>query len=89
MDTSLLFDFCSETGGSTRQTRTNEAIIEASANGHADVVRLLMRNKWVNPAEDESQALHLACKGGHLEVVQLLMQDKRMGPTEKNNISFR
>lgn len=82
MDTSLLFDFCSETGGSTRQTRTNEAIIEASANGHADVVRLLMRNKWVNPTEDES-------KGGHLEVVQLLMQDKRMGPTEKNNISFR
>lgn len=54
----------------------DSAVICASAEGHTDVVRLLIeRGASVQClTRDSSNALQRACKGGHLEVAKILLQ---------------
>jgi hypothetical protein len=63
----------------------NEAIREASKNGHTKVVELLLKDRRVNPNE----ALRDASKNGHIKVVKLLLKDRRVNPTVNNNEALR
>jgi ankyrin repeat protein len=65
--------------------KDNEAINEASKNGHTEVVELLLKDRRVNPNE----AIREASKNGHIKVVKLLLKDRRVNPTVKDNESLR
>jgi hypothetical protein len=63
----------------------NEAIQEASSNGHTEVVRLLLADPRVDPAAHNSGSLQYACYRNHTDVIQLLLADPRVDPTVYNN----
>jgi hypothetical protein len=50
----------------------------AAVNGHCDVVRELMKDPRVNPAEKNNRAIHLAAFHGHYDVVEELLKDDRV-----------
>ena len=60
----------------------NDAIRWASENGHFEVVRLLLSDPRVDPADDNNEAIRLASRNGHFEVVRLLLADPRVDPSE-------
>jgi len=55
----------------------NEALLSASANGHTEVVRLLLADPRVDPTVGYS-SLKVAQHHGHLEIVELLKADSRI-----------
>ena len=65
------------------------AIVEASFNGHEDVVQLLLEDERVDPSADSNSALVLASQEGHLEIVELLLGDPRTDPADGNNSALR
>ncbi|KAJ3206724.1 hypothetical protein HDU82_004328, partial [Entophlyctis luteolus] len=54
--------------------RNNVAIRLACARGHANVVRLLLRDASVDPGVDENVCLRDAAENGHADVVRLLLE---------------
>ena len=78
----------------------NEGLIEASKNyknlfieaimkGQSFLVKLLLADKRVNPADDNNYAIRLASRDGHTEVVKLLLADPRVDPADYNNEAIR
>jgi Ankyrin repeats (many copies) len=56
----------------------NEAIREASANGHIEVVRILLDDERVDPSAQDNAALNSASAGNHGKIVKMLMIDDRV-----------
>ena len=56
----------------------------ASANGHYNVVKLLLEDKRVNPADNNNFAIRWASEYGHYNVVKLLLGDNRV----KNSLNI-
>jgi ankyrin repeat protein len=46
-----------------------------------DIVKLLFQDPRVNPADQEDEAITVACEEGHTEIFRLLLQDPRVTPT--------
>ena len=58
---------------------------DASQNGHYNVVKLLLEDNRVNPADDNNSAIQWASKKGHYNVVKLLLRDNSINPADDNN----
>jgi hypothetical protein len=58
------------------------------ANGFTDLVRKLLADDRVDPAEGDSHALYLAARYGNASVVQVLLADPRVDPTTFRNSAF-
>ena len=54
------------------------AIRHAAANGHTEVVKLLLKDKRVDPTARNNFAIRWAAKKGYQDVVRLLLKDKRV-----------
>ena len=67
----------------------NYAVQWASAEGHYDVVQLLLQDPRVDPASKNNFAIRKASCNGHARVVQLLLQDNRVDPAAMNYESIR
>ncbi len=61
-------------------TNDNAAITMASANGHIEIVKLLLQYKQAN-SSIENYAIVEALIMGHKEVIRLLLQDTRLDPS--------
>ena len=51
-------------------------------------VKLLLKDKRVNPSNNNNSAILLASQNGHLEIVKLLLKDKRVDPSESVNYAI-
>ena len=58
-------------------------IIEATKD--VEIVKLLMSDPRVNPADQNNQAIVKAAKGGHTETVKLLLSDPRVNPADQHH----
>ncbi|KAJ3393474.1 hypothetical protein HDU84_001965 [Entophlyctis sp. JEL0112] len=69
----------------------NEPLRNATTNGHAGVLRLLLSHPHpgINPGCFNNHSLVQACTNGHLECVQLLVSDNRVNPADGDNEPFR
>ena len=68
----------------------NTALHVASANGHFNIVNMLLKNKNIKTDEQNefgSTALHYACTNGHINVVEALLAAKA-NPDIKNTQGF-
>jgi len=61
------------------------AIIQAAANGHTKIVKLLLVDERVDPSIKNSLALFNAIASNHIEIVKLLLANKRIDLTADNN----
>jgi|SRR5579884_912117 len=68
---------------------TNVDFITAARIGATKVVRLLLGDARVNPADRNNLAIRWAAEQGHLEVVRLLLGDARVNPAAGNNMAIR
>ena len=78
----------------------NEGLIEASKDvqdlffiacqtGRLSLVKLLLADPRVDPADYYNHAIQLASQNGHTEVVKLLLADKRVNPAAGNNYAIQ
>lgn len=65
------------------------AIRLAASNGHAGMVRLLLKDTRVDPSVCQDWALRYACMNGHVEVVRLLLSDARVDPAVYGNVALK
>jgi ankyrin repeat protein len=65
----------------------NYTLSWASANGHLEVLRLLLADQRVNPAAGENEAIRSL--NGHLEIARLLLLDQRVNPAAVDNEAVR
>jgi len=56
----------------------NEPIAIASENGNTEVVKLLLQDTRVNPADRDNRALKRAARYNRLDIVKLLLADFRV-----------
>lgn len=63
----------------------NDAVKNASRNGHLEIMKILLADKRVNPSVDNDYAIRMAAENGHLEVVKLLLADNRVDPSAGDN----
>ena len=56
--------------------------------GIIDIVRLLLADPRINPAENNNEAIRGASTSGHVDVVRLLLANPRVNPTDDNNYSI-
>lgn len=68
---------------------TNDDFIMAAEEGAVKVVRLLLGDERINPADRLNLAIRLAAGTGHTEVVKVLLGDKRVNPTSLNNLALK
>ena len=66
----------------------NDAIREASREGHKEIVEILLRDPRVDPSANNNWAIRLASENGHKEVVELLLMDKRVDPSDWDNYAI-
>lgn len=69
----------------TSINRLNKVFIKASEKGHADVVKILLADKRVDPSAHYNDAIILAANNGHTKVVKVLLVDKRVDPAAQDN----
>lgn len=62
--------------------RNNEALSTAAMNGHLEIVKLLLADRRVNPA-DTNYAIILASMDGYSDIVKLLLDEGIKCPCEK------
>ena len=67
----------------------DDIIIDACVFGYLNIVKLLLKDKRVDPSVQADIALQNACKNGHAEVVELLLTDSRVNPSTWNNLPIR
>lgn len=68
---------------------SNYLIKAASYTGLEDVVRLLLRDKHVDPSTDDNCAIQLASIRGQAAVVRLLLECNNVDPSVNNNLALR
>ncbi|CAK7995036.1 Ankyrin repeat protein [uncultured virus] len=61
----------------------------AAANGHLEVVKVLLADPRVNPADDGDYAIRCAAINGHVKVVEVLLTDVRVNPAYDENYAIR
>lgn len=66
-----------------------DAFSLACYQGHEEVVKLLLQDKRINPAESANCALQQACFNGHLKVVEMLLLDTRVNPSDCGNYALQ
>jgi len=71
----------------TLALKNNEAIRLASATGNADIVRMLLTRREVNPGAMDSEALMEATKRGHSDVVRLLLAHPKVKSSARNYLA--
>ncbi|KAJ3023961.1 UNVERIFIED_CONTAM: hypothetical protein HDU68_008360 [Siphonaria sp. JEL0065] len=71
------------------QARNNIPLRAAAANGHLEIVNLLLETAKVDPSANNNCALGLAAENGHVEIVTRLLQDSRVTPAAYNNYALR
>jgi len=62
--------------------------LAAGAN-NLKIVRLLLTDPRIDPADDQSGALHSAAEQGFLEMVKLLLKDPRINPADDDSYGLR
>src|SRR3972149_12315787 len=62
---------------------------DASQNGHYNVVKLLLEDKRINPADRYNWAIQLASFYGHYNIVKLLLGDNKVNPADDNNSAIQ
>jgi len=67
-----------------KQNYFKEAILQ----NHTNTIKILLKDKRVNPADDDNYAIKRASYNGHLEIVKLLLKDKRVNPADDNNYAI-
>ena len=83
-----------EKGGKVDPTaRDNQAIINASENGHVKVVELLLKDGRVDPTAQNNQAIINASIIGRTKVVELLLawkgqKGERVDPAARSNVAI-
>ena len=65
-----------------------EQFYKSIEDGDIENFNLLMKNKEVNPADDNNKAIVLASRSGHFDIVKLLLNDKRVNPSDCYNSSI-
>lgn len=60
---------------------SKELFYSACHYGNLDVVKELLKDKRINPAEDNNDGLYASAINGHKDIVSLLLQDKRVRNT--------
>ena len=60
-----------------------------SGDSHAEVVKLLLTDPRVNPADDKNYAIRCASQNGHVEVVRILLADPRVNPVDCDNYAIK
>ena len=69
----------------------NNAILNASKNGHLAVVERLLMDPRVNPSADDNYAIRCASYNGHIAVVERLLQEpegRGVDPSADNNYAI-
>lgn len=66
----------------------NNALINACAQGHAEVAKLLLKHERIDPSSCDNQALINACWAGQTVVVQELLKDSRVNPTTQKHLAL-
>ncbi|KAJ3240438.1 hypothetical protein HDU78_002287 [Chytriomyces hyalinus] len=72
-----------------RAEPTNYALNRAAENGHANVVRLLLKDTRLLLEQTDNAPLKWSCENGHTLVVQLLLEDGRIDPGNRNNFNIK
>ena len=72
----------------------NEGFRSACANGHYEIVFLLLQDSRINPADgpsyfERNSSLKIACLNNHWRIVELLLEDSRVDPSEDNDFALR
>jgi hypothetical protein len=67
--------------GADPSVRANDAVCLAAANGHVNVVKLLLQDERVSPAAQENNAVFYAAWNGHCDVLEILLADPRIDGT--------
>ena len=60
----------------------------AAEQGHDKVVRVLLRDKRVDPTAEDNFCLQIACSKGYSRLLELLLRDKRCDPSKSNSIAL-
>lgn len=61
----------------------------ASQKGHIEIVKMLLQDTRVNPADHDNSAVKNASAYGHIEVVNVLLNDSRVNPAAGCNYAIR
>jgi ankyrin repeat protein len=64
-------------------------LLNASENGHLEVVERILQDSKVDPWGLYNQAIKSASSNGHLSVVERLLQDPRVDPSADNNMTLQ
>ena len=51
-------------------------------------VKLLLKDKRVNPSDRNNWAIQLASQNGYFDIFKLLLEDNRVDPSDKNNCAI-
>ena len=60
-------------------------ILVSSQNGHLDIVKLLLKNNRVNPADNGNLPIYSAFMHHHKDILNLLWNDKRVKKSLKKD----
>lgn len=63
-------------------------LIFACWEGHVDLVRIMLKNKNVDPIYFDGKALIKACECGYTDIVKILLSDSRVDPCVFDNDAF-
>jgi ankyrin repeat protein len=67
----------------------NCTVTNASENGHAEVVQVLLSDARVDASADNNYAVRLASVMGHAGVVRVLLANPKVDPSAENNEALR
>ena len=61
-----------------------DAIMVASAYGHANIVKILLADSRIDPSACDNESVIIASMCGHTDIVKLLLADPRVDPSINN-----
>ncbi|PRP82929.1 putative ankyrin [Planoprotostelium fungivorum] len=72
----------------SRSHPPEEILCYAAQEGNADVVRVLLNDKRIDPTAYDQWPINIAASKGHTEVVRLLLSDSRVNPSCEEHIAL-
>ncbi len=75
--------------GADPTLHNDHAIRIASANGHTEIVKLLLNDPRVDPSSGDNYAIRHASEIGYIDIVKLLLNDPRVDPSAYDNYAIR
>jgi hypothetical protein len=67
----------------------NFALVSATYKGHTDIVKILLKDKRIDLANDKYSCFQAAVSQSKIDIVKLLLEDSRCDPSDKNNQALR